>query len=120
MKLLKSGEYGETYNIGANNERSNLEVVKLICEIIDKTFPREKKIPSKNSKELISFVDDRPAHDIRYSLNTTKICNKLNWEAQIKFKEGLTNTIKWYLENKEWWIKIIEKNSQIINRKGKN
>jgi len=119
-EVLQSGENGETYNVGANNERSNLEVVKLICEIIDTTFPREKKIPAKNSKELISFVGDRPAHDIRYSLNTTKIRNKLNWEAQIEFKEGLTNTIKWYLENKEWWINIIKKNSQIINRKGIN
>jgi dTDP-glucose 4,6-dehydratase len=119
-EAMLNGEIGETYNVGATNERSNLEVVNLICEIIDTNFSKEKKIPSKNSKELISFVGDRPAHDIRYSLSTTKILNELNWEAQIEFKEGLTNTIKWYLENKEWWLNIIEKNSQIISRKGIN
>ncbi len=119
-EVLLNGEIGETYNVGATNERSNIEVVNLICEIIDTNFSREKKIPAKNSKELISFVGDRPAHDIRYSLNTRKIHNNLNWKAQIEFKEGLTNTIKWYLENKEWWINIIEGNSQIINRKGIN
>ncbi len=119
INVLEKGKPGMTYNIGANNERSNLEVVELLCEIIDKEFFEYKVEPKKNSKDLISFVDDRPAHDIRYSLDTSKIYNELNWQANTEFKQGLINTVQWYLENKEWWTQIIKKNKKLTERKGR-
>ena len=105
-KVLKSGKIGETYNIGGNEEKSNLEIVTLICEILDT------KKPSKNSsyKDLITFVKDRAGHDFRYAIDASKIKNEIYWEPSYTFKKGLEKTIDWYIDNEKWWQDIINKN----------
>jgi len=100
---LNSGVPGEIYNIGANNERNNLEITKLILEILDKP------------ESLISFVKDRPGHDRRYAIDASKIKKELGWNQEYtkdRFKDALTSTIQWYIENKEW-IENIKKRAQI-------
>ena len=101
--ILHEGAIGDTYNIGGNNEISNLNIVESICTILDKLKPSNS---GKSYKQLISFVKDRPGHDFRYAINTTKIKKDLNWEPKETFDSGLTKTIKWYLENENWWKKI--------------
>jgi len=97
MKVLQQGKNGEFYNISADNEIDNLSIIKEILSIMNK------------STDLIEFVDDRPGHDFRYSLNSSKIRRELNWSPKSEFHEGLKNTVKWYLENKDWWSKINER-----------
>ena len=101
--ILQEGAIGDTYNIGGNNEISNLNIVESICTILDKLKPSNS---GKSYKQLISFVKDRPGHDFRYAINTTKIKKDLNWEPKETFDSGLIKTIKWYLENENWWKKI--------------
>ena len=96
MKILESGKPGETYNIGGNCEKSNLEVVDEICKILD--FKNPKKDGSSYS-EQIKFVKDRPGHDFRYSLDISKINNELGWTPEMTFSAGLKKTVKWYLDN---------------------
>ena len=96
--IFHTGENKETYNIGGNNEFKNLEVAKLLCKIIDKKL--ENKVGT--SDRLIRFVKDRPGHDIRYAINTSKIFNKLGWTPSILFESGLEQTVEWYLNNKDW------------------
>lgn len=93
--IIHKGRLGEVYNIGGHNERTNLEVVKTIL--------RELKKP----ESLIKFVTDRPGHDMRYAIDPTKIKNELGWESTTSFDEGIKKTIKWYLENRNWWENII-------------
>ena len=94
-KIIHYGQNGEIYNIGAQNEKSNLEVVNLILEIMEKP------------KDLITFVEDRPGHDLRYALNTDKIMSELDWKPKTSFEKGIEDTIEWYLENKEWWQNML-------------
>ena len=101
--ILQEGAIGDTYNIGGNNEISNINIVESICTILDKLKPSNS---GKSYKQLISFVKDRPGHDFRYAINTTKIKKDLNWEPKETFDSGLRKTIKWYLENENWWKKI--------------
>ena len=101
--ILQEGAIGDTYNIGGNNEISNINIVESICTILDKLKPSNS---GKSYKQLISFVKDRPGHDFRYAINTTKIKKDLNWGPKETFDSGLTKTIKWYLENENWWKKI--------------
>lgn len=104
LTVLKKGKLGETYNIGGNNERTNLELVKTICKIID-----DKKIGAvENSESLITFVTDRPGHDNRYAINAEKIKTELGWEPAIQWDEGFEQTIDWYLQNEEWWRPLIK------------
>ena len=91
--VYKNGRLGETYNIGGKNERNNLNIANMICEILDQEKPKE-----KSYKEQISFVKDRPGHDFRYAIDATKIEEELRWEAQENFESGIRKTIKWYLE----------------------
>ena len=94
--MLDKGVIGEKYNIGSNNEKMNIEVVKDICNILDK------KIPSKNTySNLIEFVDDRPGHDHRYALNNSKI-EKIGWKPNYNWSEGLNETIDWYINNQDY------------------
>ena len=103
LTVLKTGTCGETYNIGGNNERTNLDLVKTICRIMDGYKPRN----NRTYDELISFVTDRPGHDRRYAINPDKIKSKLNWEPQIGFDDGFEKTVHWYLENKDWWQPLL-------------
>ena len=93
--ILENGRLGEVYNIGGHNERTNLEVVKTVLKILGK------------SESLIRFVKDRPGHDMRYAIDPTKIRNELGWYPETTFEEGIEKTVKWYLENRQWWENII-------------
>ena len=93
--IIHEGKTGEVYNIGGHNEKTNLEVVKIILKELGK------------SEDLIKYVKDRPGHDMRYAIDPTKIHNALGWLPATKFEEGIKKTIKWYLDNKEWWQHII-------------
>ncbi|MCT4686662.1 dTDP-glucose 4,6-dehydratase [Vallitalea sp.] len=95
-RVLHLGKIGEVYNIGANNERNNLLIVRKIIDFLDK------------DESLIEFVDDRLGHDIRYAIDATKIREELGWIPSYKFEEGIEETIKWYVNNQEWWRKIMK------------
>ena len=101
LKVLMDGKNGETYNIGGNNEKTNLEVVLTICEILDKLMPNE-RYDLKSYKDLIEFVKDRPGHDKRYAIDASKISKELNYNPEESFESGLTKTIKWFLDNQDW------------------
>ena len=97
--IMEKGTRGETYNIGGNNEMENIRIVELICDYIDNATKPEKH---GSRRELIKFVKDRPGHDRRYAIDSTKIQNELEWYPAESFETGLEKTIKWYLENIEW------------------
>lgn len=104
MTVLDKGRVGETYNIGGNNEKTNLEVVKTICAILDELHPGSPVTPHD---KLISFVKDRPGHDARYAINAGKIARELNWHPQESFETGIRKTVIWYLENQDWVDDVI-------------
>ncbi len=97
--VLEKGRVGETYNIGGHNEKTNLDVVKTICKLLDELVPDS---PFKPHDSLITFVADRPGHDVRYAIDANKIEKELGWTPQETFESGIEKTIKWYLDNKEW------------------
>tara|TARA_X000000950_G_C13906746_1_gene657212 strand:+ start:1005 stop:2039 length:1035 start_codon:yes stop_codon:yes gene_type:complete len=107
-KVLCEGRIGETYNIGGLNEKTNLEVVKTICNILDEIIPCAVDNTS-SYKELIRFVKDRPGHDVRYAIDNTKISNELNWKPLETFDSGIKKTVEWYINNREWTSSIINK-----------
>ena len=90
--VYKNGKNGETYNIGGNNERNNLYIAHVICEMLDEISPKEKQY-----KEQISFVTDRVGHDFRYAIDASKIENELDWKAQENFESGIKKTVQWYV-----------------------
>ena len=112
-ECLLKGNIGETYCIGGNAIKTNLEVVNLICEILFKLNPR-----NNNYKNLITFVKDRPGHDERYAINTYKISSELNWKPSYSFEKGLEMTVKWYLNNISWCETIMKKSNYKGNRLG--
>jgi dTDP-glucose 4,6-dehydratase len=97
--VLKNGKVGATYNVGGNSERANLDVVRLICDLVDEMSPRPGAAPRR---ELITFVNDRPGHDRRYAIDATKIKSELGWEPAEEFEEGLRKTVRWYLDHPDW------------------
>lgn len=101
--VLEKGVPGETYNVGGNNERTNLEVVETICDILDELRPKEKPY-----RDQIVFVKDRPGHDKRYAIDATKLKTQLGWRPEENFDTGIRRTIQWYLDNKWWWGPIRE------------
>lgn len=101
--IAESGRLGESYNVGGSAERSNLEVVKAICALMDELVPDATIGPREN---LIRFVADRPGHDQRYAIDSSKIERELGWRPQESFESGLRNTVQWYLENRDWWGRI--------------
>lgn len=94
-KIIHDGKNGEVYNVGGHNEMKNIDIVKLICDELGK------------SEDLITYVTDRKGHDMRYAIDPTKIHNELGWLPETKFADGIKKTIKWYLDNKQWWEEII-------------
>ena len=101
LSVIQEGKTGEKYNIGGNHEITNLELVQNICEILDELNPNIEF----DYKKLINFVKDRPGHDIRYSIDSSKMKNQLNWEPSVNFDKGIRKTIQWYLDNKDWMSK---------------
>ena len=97
--VVEHGSVGETYNIGGNNEKTNLDVVKSVCLLLDELLPNSTFAPHE---KLIQFVDDRPGHDKRYAIDASKIKNELNWQPTETFESGLRKTVQWYLSNRNW------------------
>ncbi|NMH60204.1 dTDP-glucose 4,6-dehydratase [Alteromonas ponticola] len=97
------GEIGETYNIGGHNEKQNIEVVKTVCGILDELKPKE-----GNYAGQITYVADRPGHDMRYAIDASKIARELGWTPEETFESGIRKTVKWYLENESWWKAVLD------------
>jgi dTDP-glucose 4,6-dehydratase len=98
-RVLEAGRVGETYNIGGCNEKTNLDVVRTVCRILDELKPRH---DDKSYTEQIAFVTDRPGHDRRYAVDTTKLRQELQWEPTETFETGIRKTVQWYLDHQEW------------------
>jgi len=105
-KVVNEGAIGETYNIGGHNEKQNIEVVRIICQILDELIITKPQGINSFS-ELITFVRDRPGHDLRYAIDATKINQELGWKPEETFESGIRKTVRWYLDNKEWWQKVL-------------
>jgi dTDP-glucose 4,6-dehydratase len=103
--VVEQGSVGETYNIGGRNERTNLHVVKTICDLIDRAAPSA----HGSRHRLISFVTDRPGHDRRYAIDASKLEIDLGWRAAETFETGLAKTVRWYLDNRSWWQAILDR-----------
>ena len=96
--MLEQGENARAYNIGGENEARNIDLVRMICGILDRLRPADKPYA-----DLISFVTDRPGHDLRYAIDPTRIRTELGWRPSVTLEEGLEKTVRWYLENETWW-----------------
>ena len=106
MQILDKGDVGESYGIGSSNEKTNNEIVLIICKILDNIKPIISGTKIKHYKDLIEYVPDRKGHDRRYSINSKKLKNKLNWYPKNNFSSGINKTINWYLSNRDWLNKI--------------
>jgi len=102
--IIEQGRIGETYNVGGHNERKNIEVVGRICDVLDELRPG-----NAPRQELIEFVTDRPGHDARYAIDSTKLETELGWRAQENFDSGIEKTVQWYLDNEWWWQPLRER-----------
>ncbi len=100
--VFEQGEVGATYNIGGHNEKTNLEVVHTLCDVLDELRPQ-----AKSYRGLISFVQDRPGHDLRYAIDASKIEKELGWKPQETFTSGIHKTVQWYLDNPDWINHVI-------------
>ena len=116
ISIIEKGKSGEKYNIGGNCELQNIDIVNRICKILDISKPRENH---KSYIDLIEFVKDRPGHDYRYAVDFRKISNSLGWSPKIDFELGIDETVKWYIENQDWWKDIIS-NKYKLERLGES
>jgi dTDP-glucose 4,6-dehydratase len=116
LTVVQKGELGRTYNIGGENERTNLELVKTLCGILDQKRPRA---DGKAYAEQITFVTDRPGHDARYAIDPTRIRNELGWRPSVTVEEGLERTVQWYLDNESWW-RALQDRDGVGQRLGQN
>ncbi|MHA2826673.1 dTDP-glucose 4,6-dehydratase [Vibrio harveyi] len=106
-KVVAEGEIGETYNIGGHNEKANIEVVKTICSLLEEFRPN-KPAGVESYESLITYVKDRPGHDVRYAIDATKIAQELNWTPEETFESGIRKTVEWYLNNQQWWQRVLD------------
>ncbi|WP_170855337.1 GDP-mannose 4,6-dehydratase, partial [Escherichia coli] len=106
-KVATEGESGETYNIGGHNERQNIDVVRTICSILDKVV-EQKPATISHFADLITFVKDRPGHDLRYAIDASKIARDLGWVPEETFESGIEKTVRWYLDNPTWWQRVLD------------
>lgn len=107
--VIQKGTPGETYNIGGNNEVKNIDLVKMLCQLMDELAPN---LPISPAEELITFVKDRPGHDRRYAIDASKIKTELGWQPSVTVEEGLRETVNWYLENRHWWEALLSQDYQ--------
>jgi dTDP-glucose 4,6-dehydratase len=118
--VLERGRVGETYNIGGNNEKRNIDLVHLLCDLMDelKPLPMEAdKTKRKSYRKQITFVQDRPGHDLRYAIDTSKIQAELGWRPLQDHLSGFRKTVQWYLENQPWWQNILS-GDYLLERQG--
>jgi len=106
LKVMTNSRIGETYNIGGHNEKTNLEVVQTICDLLEEFAPK-KPFGVDKYRDLITFVKDRPGHDARYAIDASKIDRELGWVPEETFESGLRKTVQWYLDNREWWERVL-------------
>lgn len=106
-RVLAGGNVGETYNIGGDNELSNIELVRKLCTILDDLRPLSQEEDIKSYADLITFVDDRPGHDLRYGIDASKIRRELGWSSVEDSESGFRKTVLWYLENNDWWERVL-------------
>ncbi|OZA20001.1 MAG: dTDP-glucose 4,6-dehydratase [Rhodobacterales bacterium 17-64-5] len=104
LMVLENGAVGQTYNIGGKNEAKNIDIVRTICSQLDKLRPE-----GAPHDRLISFVADRPGHDRRYAIDPERICNELGWRPSVTLEEGLAHTVRWYLDNENWWRPLLNR-----------
>ena len=115
LLVAEKGEIGETYNVGGRAERSNIDLVRMICRFMDELMPDAAHRPHES---LITFVADRPGHDLRYAINCDKIERELGWTPSVTVDDGIRQTVEWYLENKGWWTRIKERGFDTAKRQG--
>ncbi|KXF81363.1 dTDP-glucose 4,6-dehydratase [Enterovibrio coralii] len=106
-KVATEGEVGETYNIGGHNEKANIDVVKTICSLLEELVPN-KPAGVAQYQDLITYVKDRPGHDVRYAIDASKIERELGWKPEETFESGIRKTVMWYLDNKAWWSRVLD------------
>ncbi|MBP3140692.1 dTDP-glucose 4,6-dehydratase [Aliivibrio fischeri] len=106
-KVAIEGEVGETYNIGGHNEKANIDVVKTICSLLEELVPNKPQNVNQYL-DLITYVTDRPGHDVRYAIDASKIERELGWKPKETFESGLRKTVEWYLANKQWWSRVLD------------
>lgn len=104
--VVSEGKIGETYNIGGHNEKQNIEVVHAVCDLLQELVPPTEDMGITHYRELITFVTDRPGHDLRYAIDASKIEKELGWRPQETFESGIRKTVKWYLDNREWCQRV--------------
>ncbi len=105
--VVTTGIVGETYNIGGHNEKANIEVVKVICELLEELVPNKPK-GVQRYQDLITYVTDRPGHDVRYAIDASKIERELGWKPEETFESGIRKTTLWYLNNEKWWSRVLD------------
>ncbi|UPT57295.1 dTDP-glucose 4,6-dehydratase [Dickeya zeae] len=106
-KVVTEGQVGETYNIGGHNEKANIDVVKTICALLEELVP-QKPAGIVAYQDLITYVKDRPGHDVRYAIDAGKIGRELGWKPQETFESGIRKTVEWYLNNRSWWSRVLD------------
>lgn len=107
-QVVSQGKPGETYNIGGHNERRNIEVVETICSLLEELAAERKPAGLAHFRDLITYVTDRPGHDLRYAIDASKIAHELGWKPQETFESGMRKTVAWYLANSSWWQAILD------------
>jgi dTDP-glucose 4,6-dehydratase len=105
--VVTKGEIGETYNIGGHNEKANIEVVKTICLLLEELVPNKSQGVTQY-QDLITYVTDRPGHDVRYAIDASKIARELGWKPAETFESGIRKTVEWYLANQKWWSRVLD------------
>lgn len=113
VKVVTEGEVGETYNIGGHNEKRNIEVVRTLCCLLEELAADLKPAGVARYEDLIIFVKDRPGHDVRYAIDASKIECELGWKPEETFETGLRKTVAWYLNNREWWQRVLNGDYQL-------
>ena len=108
VKVATEGMVGETYNIGGHNEKRNIDVVRLLCELLEELAPEQKPAGLVNYKDLIVLVKDRAGHDLRYAIDASKIKRELGWAPEETFETGMRKTVQWYLDNEDWWQRVLD------------
>ena len=107
IRVVTTGEVGETYNIGGHNEQTNIHVVRTLCALLEELAADRKPAGVARYEDLITFVKDRPGHDARYAIDASKIERELGWVPQESFDSGLRKTVQWYLANEAWWQRVL-------------